>query len=32
LAWSLGFENAFVQDLAAATQMRPDFGKTGVFN
>jgi putative pyruvate formate lyase activating enzyme len=31
LAWSLGLHNTFVQDLAAASQMRPDFGKDDVF-
>jgi putative pyruvate formate lyase activating enzyme len=31
-AWSLGLHNTFVQDLEAATQMRPDFDKPDVFN
>ncbi|MDR1310145.1 MAG: radical SAM protein [Deltaproteobacteria bacterium] len=32
LAWSLGLQNTFVQDLEAATQMWPDFDKPDVFN
>ncbi|MDR1083922.1 MAG: radical SAM protein [Deltaproteobacteria bacterium] len=31
-AWSLGLENTFVQDLAAATSYRPDFNKPDAFN
>ncbi|MDR1678073.1 MAG: radical SAM protein [Deltaproteobacteria bacterium] len=32
LAWELGLHNTFVQNLEAATQMRPDFNKPDVFN
>jgi putative pyruvate formate lyase activating enzyme len=31
LAWALGLHNTFVQDLEAATQMRPDFDKEDIF-
>jgi putative pyruvate formate lyase activating enzyme len=32
LAWALGLHNTFVQDLEAATRMRPDFNDPDVFN
>ncbi|MDR0548415.1 MAG: radical SAM protein [Deltaproteobacteria bacterium] len=32
LAWELGLENSFIQDLAAATLYRPNFNKPNAFN